>query len=74
MPTFCSRCGAAVKPDARFCEECGAQVNGKAAAGIPRPKRTPLLLGLSLAVALGGGALLFFVKDLSKPRCMRLAQ
>lgn len=35
MPKFCIRCGAALKPDAKFCVACGKPV-GSASAEVPR--------------------------------------
>lgn len=73
-PSFCTQCGARLRPDARFCAHCGATVNPRS----PAPARAPAqprragktqsrarscgCLGLAgvvaLCVALAGGWLL----------------
>jgi cytochrome c-type biogenesis protein CcmH/NrfG len=55
-PRFCSRCGAAVVPDARFCAQCGAPLAGAPAAATPGWQPSGLgaaVLGLFLIAGLG---------------------
>ena len=65
MSSFCAQCGTTLKPDARFCEECGVQLSEKVSTNVSSPKRTLLVIGLSLAVAVGAGITLSFVSGLS---------
>lgn len=66
MAHFCTKCGTAYVPGARFCDECGKAVNAAAAAPAPavpaRPagvqRRHLILVGGALAVLIvAGGAL-----------------
>ena len=41
MPKFCIRCGAALKPDAKFCVACGKPVGSASAEVPPATDRTP---------------------------------
>jgi hypothetical protein len=63
MPTFCSQCGTALKPDAQFCEECGAPVGSttvKPSPGSARESKSRVWLWL----VVGGGAILLIGEGL----------
>jgi hypothetical protein len=47
MPAFCSQCGTALKPDAKFCEECGTPSNEKQRTQLSRQTCAPSFLGQS---------------------------
>jgi phage shock protein C len=46
MSVFCSNCGSAIPPNARFCSVCGTVVTGVPPAGYPpyMPQYTPRLV------------------------------
>ena len=63
MAHFCTKCGTAHTPDARFCDECGKAVNAAPApapAPVPAsaPAATPVLSGVKRRhILIAGGAL-----------------
>jgi zinc ribbon protein len=61
MLSFCSQCGAALQPEARFCEECGTRVSGRASSSVAHHKKMLLLAVLLLAAVLGIGAVVLFI-------------
>lgn len=54
----CAKCGAKLKPNAKFCPSCGAAVRGGGARGKRAAKRGPRW---PLIAVVGGGALLIVV-------------
>ena len=40
-PTYCSTCGTAVEPDARFCPNCGAATDPQGSSGLAYAPRMP---------------------------------
>ncbi len=52
----CSRCGAELRPSARFCVMCGAKVEPAGGDAVTEPFATSTLTGSGLTIAISAAA------------------